>query len=82
MLQIASLEANIMHPELILLSNTGSGKTLAFLLAMLSHIDENNPHTQVLIMVLLARLYCKSMKYFENGNSFKVTLCYGGHEVK
>ena len=80
-MQLAALEATAMHPELILLSNTGSGKTLAFLLAMLSHIDENNPHTQVLIMVPSRELVLQIDEVFRKmGTPFKVTLCYGGHK--
>ena len=41
-MQIASIEANEKHDDVILLSATGSGKTLAFLLPILSLLDAAN----------------------------------------
>lgn len=80
-MQKAALEATTQHDELMLLSNTGSGKTLAFLLSMLSHIDENSPHTQALIMVPSRELALQIDEVFRKlGTQLKVTLCYGGHK--
>ncbi len=80
-MQKAALEATVQYDELMLLSNTGSGKTLAFLLAMLSHIDENSAHTQALIMVPSRELALQIDEVFRKlGTQLKVTLCYGGHK--
>ena len=80
-MQLAAIEAVKEHSELVLLSNTGSGKTIAFLLAMLSHIDENNSNTQALIMVPSRELVLQIDEVFRKmGLTLKVTLCYGGHK--
>lgn len=79
-MQLASLEANEKHTDIILLSATGSGKTLAFLLPLLSVLDAKNKKTQAMIIVPSRELAIQIEKVFKSLISgFKVTCCYGGH---
>ncbi len=78
--QEASLEANHLHSDILLLADTGSGKTLAFLLPILQRMDPANPNTQVLIIVPSRELAIQIELVFKTmGTGFKVTSCYGGH---
>ena len=79
-MQIASIEANEKHDDVILLSATGSGKTLAFLLPILSLLDAANKKTQAIIVVPSRELALQIEKVFKSlGTYHKVTCCYGGH---
>lgn len=80
-MQLASIEANKKHDDIILLSATGSGKTLAFLLPMLQLLDGNNKETQAIIIVPSRELALQIEKVFKSMVSgFKVSCCYGGHK--
>lgn len=80
-MQLASLEANKKHPDIILLSATGSGKTLAFLLPLLQLMDSEIKETQAIIIVPSRELALQIEKVFKSVVSgFKVTCCYGGHK--
>lgn len=79
-MQLASLDANSRHSDIILLSATGSGKTLAFLLPILGLLDKDNKNTQALIIVPSRELAQQIEKVFRSmGTGFKITACYGGH---
>jgi superfamily II DNA/RNA helicase len=79
-MQVASIEANEKHNDIILLSSTGSGKTLAFLLPVLQLLRSDISSTQVLIIVPSRELALQIEKVFKTmGTGFKVTSCYGGH---
>jgi superfamily II DNA/RNA helicase len=79
-MQIASIDANEKHDNVILLSATGSGKTLAFLLPILELLDPANKKTQALIVVPSRELAIQIEKVFKSlGTYHKVTCCYGGH---
>jgi len=79
-MQLASIEANQKHSDIILLSSTGSGKTLAFLLPVLQLLDINNSKTQALIVVPARELALQIEQVFKTmATGFKVTCCYGGH---
>ena len=79
-MQIASIEANERHNDVILLSATGSGKTLAFLLPILDLLDTANKTTQAMIIVPSRELALQIDSVFRlMGTGFKVTCCYGGH---
>lgn len=78
-MQLASIEANKKHNDIILLSATGSGKTLAYLLPLLPLLNSNNK-TQALIVVPSRELALQIEQVFKSmATSFKVTCCYGGH---
>jgi superfamily II DNA/RNA helicase len=47
-MQLASIEANKSHSDIILLSDTGSGKTLGYLLPVLELLDFEKPETRPL----------------------------------
>jgi len=49
-IQIASMEANRDHNDVILLAPTGSGKTLAFLLPILTLLKPNVNQVQTMIL--------------------------------
>ena len=73
-MQIASIEANEKHDDVILLSATGSGKTLAFLLPILSLLDAANKKTQAIIVVPSRELALQIEKVFKSlGTYHKVT---------
>ena len=79
-MQLASIEANSVHNDIILLSATGSGKTLAFLLPVIKLLDPANLKTQAIIIVPSRELALQLEAVFKTmGTSFKVTSCYGGH---
>jgi len=79
-MQLASLEANRTHKDVILLSATGSGKTLAFLLPVLERLQQGVKSTQALIVVPSRELALQIEKVFRQmGTGYKITACYGGH---
>jgi superfamily II DNA/RNA helicase len=79
-MQLASIEANNKHNDVILLSATGSGKTLAFLLPLLQLNDPSNKETQALIIAPSRELALQIEQVFKAmGTGLKVTCCYGGH---
>jgi superfamily II DNA/RNA helicase len=79
-MQLASLDANRTHNDVILLSATGSGKTLAFLLPLLQLLDRDNKNTQALIIVPSRELAQQIEQVFRSmGTGLKITACYGGH---
>lgn len=79
-MQNASIEANKVHNDVILLGDTGSGKTLSFLLPVLELLDADNPKTQALIVVPSRELALQIEQVFKKmGTGFKITCCYGGH---
>ena len=79
-MQVAALEANKTHKDVVLHSATGSGKTLAFLLPIVQMLDSKNKNTQAIIIVPSRELALQIEKVFkEMGTGFKVTCCYGGH---
>jgi ATP-dependent RNA helicase DeaD len=79
-MQLASIEANRKHDDVILLSATGSGKTIAFLLPVLQLLEEDNVNTQALIIVPSRELAQQIEEVFKSmGTGLKITSCYGGH---
>lgn len=79
-MQLASIEANKTHKDVILLSATGSGKTLGFLLPALDVIDIESKLTQVLVIVPSRELAIQIEHVFKSmGTGLKITCCYGGH---
>lgn len=79
-MQLASIEANRVHKDVILLSATGSGKTLAFLLPLLELLDPAMRETQALIIVPSRELAQQIENVFRQlGTGLKITCCYGGH---
>jgi superfamily II DNA/RNA helicase len=79
-MQLASIEANATHNNVILLSATGSGKTLAFLLPILQSIDFDSKLTLALIIAPSRELALQIenvLKLMRTG--LKITCCYGGH---
>lgn len=80
-MQLASVDANEQHNDVMLLSATGSGKTLAFLLPLLGRLDPESKHSQALIIVPSRELAMQIEKVFKQmGTGFKITCCYGGHK--
>lgn len=80
-MQLASIEANKNHNDIILLSSTGSGKTIAFLLPVLQLLYTDISATRALIIVPSRELAWQIEKVFKTmGTGFKVTCCYGGHK--
>ena len=80
-MQLASIEANEKHADVILLSATGSGKTLAFLLPVLQLLKKEIVGVQALIIVPSRELALQIDDVFRKMQTgFKVTLCYGGHK--
>jgi ATP-dependent RNA helicase DeaD len=79
-MQLASIEANKQHDDVILLSATGSGKTIAFLLPLLQLMETDNKNTQALIIVPSRELAQQIEDVFRTmGTGLKITCCYGGH---
>jgi superfamily II DNA/RNA helicase len=79
-MQLASIEANKEHDNVILLSHTGSGKTIGFLLPIVEKLDPAGTKTQAIIIVPSRELALQIEQVFKKmGTPFKVTCCYGGH---
>ncbi|GGH67522.1 ATP-independent RNA helicase DbpA [Filimonas zeae] len=79
-MQKASLEANVEHDNILLLSATGSGKTLAFLLPLLEKLDFTTKKTEALIIVPSRELALQIEQVLRSmSTGAKVTCCYGGH---
>ncbi len=79
-MQLASIEANKNHKDVVLLSATGSGKTVAYLLPVLDLLDGGNKRTQALIIVPSRELAQQIEQVFKSmGTGLKITSCYGGH---
>lgn len=79
-MQLASIEANNKHNDIMLLSATGSGKTIAFLLPLIQLLNAESKKTQALIVVPSRELALQIEQVFKTmGTGFKVTCCYGGH---
>lgn len=79
-MQLASIEANQQHKDVILLSSTGSGKTIAFLLPLLEIMDPEKSTTQSLIIVPSRELALQIEQVLKSmSTGYKVTCCYGGH---
>lgn len=79
-MQLASIEANKHHNDVIILSSTGSGKTLAFLLPVLQSLKADTSKTQAMVVVPSRELALQIEKVFKAmATPFKVTSCYGGH---
>lgn len=79
-MQVASMVANEVDEDVILLSATGSGKTVAFLLPILQRLDKANKKTQALIIVPSRELAQQIEEVFKcMGTGYKITACYGGH---
>lgn len=79
-MQEASLVADKVHDNVLLLSATGSGKTLAFLLPLLDRLDGAKRQTQALIIAPSRELALQIERVFKSmGTGLKVTCCYGGH---
>ena len=79
-MQLASIEANKKHDDIVLLSATGSGKTLAYLLPIIETIDPANKNTQAMIIVPSRELAQQIELVFKSmGTGLKITACYGGH---
>lgn len=80
-MQLASLEANKVAQDIILLSATGSGKTLAFLLPVLSNLKKDLKAVQAVIIVPSRELAIQIDDVWRKMQTgFKTTLCYGGHK--
>lgn len=81
-MQLASIDAILNNPKIILLSDTGSGKTLGFLVPLLQSLDIHHLNrTQALIMVPSRELALQIesvLKQIQPG--CKITACYGGHK--
>jgi ATP-independent RNA helicase DbpA len=82
-MQEASISAMDKHKNVVLLSPTGSGKTIAFLLPLIARLQPNTNAVQALVLVPSRELALQIEDVFKRlRTGFKVTCCYGGHEVK
>lgn len=82
-MQVATAEAFGQHNNIVLLSPTGSGKTLGYLLPLLNALKPHTKHVQALVLVPSRELALQTEEVFKRLRSgFKVTCCYGGHDVK
>jgi superfamily II DNA/RNA helicase len=80
-MQLASMEAQQKHKDIILLSATGSGKTLAFLLPLVEQLKKNSNKTTAIIIVPSRELAMQIETVFKSLQlNLKVTCCYGGHK--
>ncbi|HLW19257.1 MAG TPA: DEAD/DEAH box helicase [Cyclobacteriaceae bacterium] len=67
----------------LILSPTGSGKTVAFLLPIVASLDPDSTDIQSLIIVPSRELGLQISQVFKSMKTdYKVTVCYGGHEMR
>jgi len=79
-MQLASIQANDEHDNVLLLSTTGSGKTIAFLLPIIQRLDPAVKTVQALILAPSRELAIQIDEVFRKmGTGYKVVCCYGGH---
>src|SRR5665811_685402 len=82
-MQEETLKTHQREDNLLILSPTGSGKTVAFLLSMLENLDPGSKAIQSLVIVPSRELGLQIEQVFKSmKTSFKVTFCYGGHEMR
>nr|HPH91355.1 DEAD/DEAH box helicase [Ferruginibacter sp.] len=80
-MQLASIQANDEHDNVLLLSTTGSGKTIAFLLPIIQRLDPAVKTVQALILAPSRELAIQIDEVFRKmGTGYKVVCCYGGHK--
>lgn len=69
--------------NVLLISPTGTGKTLAFLLPVLERLNSDDDFIQCVIIVPSRELGLQIERVFKSmKSSFKVSVCYGGHEMR
>lgn len=69
--------------DVVILAPTGSGKTLAFLLPVFQRLKKDAKGIQCLILVPSRELALQiELVFRQMATGFKITCCYGGHEVK
>jgi superfamily II DNA/RNA helicase len=69
--------------NLLLLSPTGTGKTLAYLIVLLDQLRASEREVQALIVAPSRELSLQIEQVFKTmKTSFKVSCCYGGHDIK
>jgi ATP-independent RNA helicase DbpA len=69
--------------NVLILSPTGSGKTIAFLLPILENLDPDSNAIQSVVIVPSRELALQISQVFKSmKTSYKVTVCYGGHEMR
>ena len=82
-MQEAVIHEGAKGKHLMLLSPTGSGKTLAFLSVLLHNMDLKKEGVQALVIAPSRELALQIESVFRALKSnWKVTCCYGGHNVK
>jgi ATP-dependent RNA helicase DeaD len=71
------------NKEILLLSPTGSGKTLAFLLPIAQMLKQDEKESTMPDPHPIKRTgYPDRTGMEKNGNRFKVSCCYGGHDMQ
>jgi len=82
-MQLAAIDAQENHKDIMLLSATGSGKTLAFLLPLIPLLRTATSTTLAIIIVPSRELALQIESVFKSlGVGLKITCCYGGHKVE
>jgi ATP-independent RNA helicase DbpA len=82
-MQEETLKSFKREDNILILSPTGSGKTLAFLLPILEILKPESKDIQSVIIVPSRELGLQISQVFKSlKSSFKVTVCYGGHDMR
>ncbi|MEE1945434.1 DEAD/DEAH box helicase [Pedobacter sp. KR3-3] len=82
-IQEQAIVASQKGSDVVILAPTGSGKTLAFLLPVLNRLNKEAKGIQCLILVPSRELALQiELVFRQMASGFKITCCYGGHEVK
>ena len=78
-MQLATLEANKVKKDIVLLSPTGSGKTLAYLLPVLISLKPDVTKVQALVVAPTRELAQQIEQVWRSmGTGYKVNTCFGG----
>lgn len=82
-MQEETLKSFRREDNILILSPTGSGKTLAFLLPVLENLKPESINIQSVIIVPSRELGLQISQVFKSmKTNFKVTVCYGGHDMR
>lgn len=82
-MQEAVIERAASSKNLMLVSPTGTGKTIAFLIAIYNTLRPQEKGVQAVVVAPSRELALQIEQVFKSmKTSYKVTCCYGGHDMK
>ncbi|MFM2386668.1 MAG: hypothetical protein RL660_1425 [Bacteroidota bacterium] len=82
-MQEQAIEAIATHTHVQLIAPTGSGKTAAFLLPLITKINPEHKHVQVIVIAPTRELILQISSVWKKMNTgIAAVTCYGGHRIE